>query len=368
MILCIFAPQNSKMPLTTYTFDINKIQSSRINNVDWDNLVFGKTFSDHMLIIDYKNDEWQQGKIVPFDNIPMHPATSAIHYGQSVFEGMKANRTINGDVHIFRPEMNAKRFSLSAKRMCMPPLPESLFVDSIRALLEIDRDWVPNNAVSSLYIRPFMFATDPLVGIKPSSTYSFMIITSPVGAYYPHPVRVKIEENFTRAAVGGVGRAKAAGNYAAALYPSKLGQQEGFHQLLWTDAKEHKYIEESGTMNVIFQIDDTLITPSEDADTILRGITKRSVLDIAESWGIKVEERPVLISEIIDAAKSGKLQDAFGAGTAATLTHIGEIGYRDELFTLPPVESREISNKLKKHLNDIKLGKLEDTFGWCQKV
>jgi len=356
------------MPLTTYTFDVNKIHSSRINDVDWDNLVFGKTFSDHMVVIDYYNDEWHEGRIMPFDNISIHPATSAIHYGQSIFEGMKANKTINGDVQLFRPEMNAKRFSLSAKRMCMPPLPESLFVDSIRSLLEIDRDWVPNNSVSSLYIRPFMFATDPLVGIKPSSTYSFMVITSPVGAYYPHPVRVKIEENFTRAAKGGVGRAKAAGNYAAALYPSKLAQEEGFHQLLWTDSNEHKYIEESGTMNVIFQIDGKLVTPSEDMDTILRGITKRSVLEIAKSWGVEVEERPVLISEIIDASKSGKLEDAFGAGTAATLTHIGEIGYRDELFVLPEVKTRKLSNKLKAHLNNLKFGKVEDTFGWCHKI
>ena len=368
MILCIFAPQNSKMPLTTNKFDINPVKSSRVNSVDFDNLVFGKTFSDHMLIMDYKNDEWQKGRIVPFDSITMHPATSVIHYGQSIFEGMKANKTIDGEVNLFRPEMNAKRFALSAKRMCMPALPENIFVDSIKALLDLDRNWVPNNEVSSLYIRPFMFATDPLVGIKPSSTYSFMIITSPVGAYYSHPVRVKIEENFTRAAIGGVGRAKAAGNYAAALYPSKLAQEEGFHQLLWTDAVEHKYIEESGTMNVVFQIDGKLVSPSEESDTILRGITKRSVLEIAKSWGVEVEERPVLISEIIAASNDGTLQDAFGVGTAATLTHIGEIGYRDQLFTLPEVETRELSNKLKTYLNDLKLGKVEDTFAWCQRV
>ena len=208
------------MPLTKHSFSINKTDSSKIKDIDWDNLVFGKQFSDHMLMIDYKDGEWQQGEIVPFDNIPFHPAISAIHYGQSIFEGMKANRTVDGDVVLFRPEMNAKRFALSAERMCMPELPVDLFVDSIVELLRIDKDWVPNNDFSSLYIRPFMFATDPLVGIKPSSSYKFMVITSPVGAYYSHPVRVKIEEGFTRAAEGGVGRAKAAGNYGASLYPS----------------------------------------------------------------------------------------------------------------------------------------------------
>ena len=356
------------MPLTKHSFSINKTDSSKIKDIDWDNLVFGKQFSDHMLMIYYKDGEWQQGEIVPFGNIPFHPAISAIHYGQSIFEGMKANRTIDGDVVLFRPEMNAKRFALSAERMCMPQLPVDLFVDSIVELLRIDKDWVPNNDFSSLYIRPFMFATDPLVGIKPSSSYKFMVITCPVGAYYSQPVRVKIEESFTRAAEGGVGRAKAAGNYGASLYPSKLAQAEGFHQLLWTDAKEHKYIEESGTMNVVFCIDGKIISPSEDSDTILRGITKRSVLEIAKSMGIEVEERQVSIKEILDAHQNGSLQDAFGVGTAATLTHIGEIGYRDQVLTLPSIESRTISNKLKSYLIDLKLGKIHDEFNWCKKV
>jgi branched-chain amino acid aminotransferase len=264
--------------------------------------------------------------------------------------------------------MNAKRFKESAERMCMPLVPEDIFIESIRKLVEIDKGWVSGKEGYSLYLRPFLFATDELVGIKPADTYKFMVIASPVGMYYSEPVRVKIEEYYTRAAKGGVGRAKAAGNYGASLYPAKQGQQNGFHQLVWTDAIEHKYIEESGTMNIMFQIDGKLITPSEDSDTILRGITKRSVIELAQSWGIEVEERQVSVEEIITAAKNGTLEDAFGAGTAATIAQIAIIGYQDEKIELPSLESRTLSNRIKEHLDAIKTGRAEDTFGWCFKV
>jgi len=295
------------MSVSTVNFSIQKAENSNINAVDWDNLPFGKVFSDHMFLMEYADGEWKQGAIMPFQNISMHPAMSAIHYGQSIFEGLKAYRTINDEVNIFRPDMNAKRFAESAKRMCMPEVPEEIFLEAIRKLVELDTNWVTNRPGYSLYIRPYLFATDELVGIKPSDTYKFMIITSPVGMYYSEPVRVKIEEHYTRAAIGGVGRAKAAGNYGASLYPAKQCQMQGFHQLVWTDAKEHKYIEESGTMNIVFQIGGKLITPSEDADTILRGITKRSVLEVAKKWGVEVEERKVLVEEIVTAAKNGTL-------------------------------------------------------------
>jgi branched-chain amino acid aminotransferase len=298
----------------------------------------------------------------------MHPAMSAIHYGQSIFEGLKAYRTVNNEVNIFRPDMNAKRFAESAKRMCMPEVPEELFLEGIRKLVEMDSNWVTNRPGYSLYIRPYLFATDELVGIKPSDTYKFMIITSPVGMYYSEPVRVKIEEHYTRAAIGGVGRAKAAGNYGASLYPAKQCQMQGFHQLVWTDAKEHKYIEESGTMNIVFQIGGKLITPSEDADTILRGITKRSVLEVAKKWGVEVEERKVLVEEIVTAAKNGTLEDAFGAGTAATIAQIAIIGYKDERLELPPLEGRTLSNKIKAYMDDMKAGRIDDEFGWNFKV
>jgi branched-chain amino acid aminotransferase len=234
--------------------------------------------------------------------------------------------------------------------------------------VEVDKDWIPNREGFSLYIRPFLFATDEFIGIKPSETYKFMIFTCPVGAYYSEPVNVKIEEFYTRASVGGVGRAKTAGNYGASLYPAKQGQMKGFHQLVWTDGKEHKYIEESGTMNIVFVINGTLVTPSEESDTILRGVTKRSVVEIAKSWGIPVEERKVTVEEIVTAAKNGSLQEAFGAGTAATIASIAKIGYRDEILELPPVETHTISIKIRTYLDDLKAGKVEDAFGWCLKV
>jgi branched-chain amino acid aminotransferase len=356
------------MALSTLNFSVQKTTNSTINKVDWDNLPFGKVFSDHMFLMEYRDGQWQQGNILPFQNISMHPAMSAIHYGQSIFEGLKAYRTVDKQINIFRPDMNAKRFAESAKRMCMPEVPEDIFVEAVRKLVEVDADWVTEKEGYSLYIRPFLFATDELVGIKPSESYKFMIITSPVGMYYSEPVRVKIEEQFTRAAMGGVGRAKAAGNYGASLYPAKQGQLQGFHQLVWTDAKEHKYIEESGTMNIVFQMGGKLITPSEDADTILRGITKRSVIEVAKKWGVEIEERRVSVEEIISAAKNGLLEDAFGVGTAATIAHIAIIGYRDERFELPPIEGRELSNKIKGYMDGMKTGKVNDDFGWNFKV
>ena len=352
----------------TLSLKITKSDNSRINSVDWDNLPFGKVFSDHILVMEYKGGTWHQPEIKPFESFNLHPATSALHYGQSIFEGMKANKTSQGDVLIFRPEINESRFAESCSRMCMPVLPEGMFTELIRRLVELDRNWIPNREGYSLYIRPFMFATDDFIGIKPSETYKFVIFTCPVGAYYTQPVNVKIEEYYTRAAEGGVGRAKTAGNYAASLYPAKLAQEQGFHQLIWTDAKEHKYIEESGTMNIVFEIGGKLITPSEDSDTILRGVTKRSVVEIAKSWGVEVEERKVTVDEIIEGLRNGTVTDAFGAGTAATIAHIAKIGFRDEIFELPPVEQRELSNKIKDYLNDLKTGKVEDEFNWCLRV
>lgn len=351
-----------------FKFPVTHTSQSHLSAVDWDNLPFGKIFADHMFVMEYANGEWQKGEIIPFGPIDMHPAMSAIHYGQSIFEGMKAYRNQSNEVVLFRPELNARRFAESAARMCMPEIPEDLFLEAVKQLVSIDAAWVTDKPGYALYIRPFMFATDEFVGIKPSDTYKFVIINSPVGAYYAEPVRVKIEEHYTRAAVGGVGRAKAAGNYGASLYPAKLAQQQGFHQLVWTDAKTHTFIEESGTMNIVFVIDDKIITPTEEADTILRGTTKKTVLELARQWGIPVEERPVTVAEIIDAAKTGKLQDAFGAGTAATIAPIALIGYRDEKITLPALETRTLSLKIKAHLDGVKSGAIEDTMHWVQKV
>ena len=352
----------------SFKFPVTHTSQSHLSAVDWDNLPLGKIFADHMFVMEYANGEWQKGEIIPFGPIDMHPAMSAIHYGQSIFEGMKAYRNQSNEVVLFRPELNARRFAESAARMCMPEIPEDLFLEAVKQLVSLDAAWVTDKPGYALYIRPFMFATDEFVGIKPSDTYKFVIINSPVGAYYAEPVRVKIEEHYTRAAVGGVGRAKAAGNYGASLYPAKLAQQQGFHQLVWTDAKTHTFIEESGTMNIVFVIDDKIITPTEEADTILRGTTKKTVLELARQWGIPVEERPVTVAEIIDAAKTGKLQDAFGAGTAATIAPIALIGFRDEKITLPALETRTLSLKIKAHLDGVKSGAIEDTMHWVQKV
>ncbi len=347
---------------------VKKTTSSKLNQVDWENLPFGRVFSDHMLVMDYKDGKWHTPEVLPFGDLQLHPATSAIHYGQSIFEGLKAYRNENGEVVIFRPDMNAKRFRASCQRMCMADVPEELFLQCVQKIVAIDKEWIPKKKGYSLYIRPFLFATDDYIGIKPSDSYKFMIFTCPVGAYYSEPLSVKIEEKFTRAVEGGVGRAKTAGNYAASLYPAKLGKEEGFHQLVWTDAKEHKYIEESGTMNIMFVIDGKLITPSETSDTILPGITKRSVVELAQSWGMTVEERKVTVEEIIDSAKSGKLSEAFGAGTAATIAPINSIGFRGEMYNLPSVETREFSNKVHAHLDAIKAGTVEDEFNWITKV
>lgn len=352
----------------TINIKVSTTQNSRINEVDWENLPFGKVFADHMLVMDYKHGQWQDAEIVPFGEINFHPATSAIHYGQSIFEGLKAYKNTDGEVRIFRPDMNAKRFIESCERMCMPPIPEHLFVECVRKLVEIDQNWIPNREGYSLYIRPFMFATDEFVGIRPSETYKFMIFTCPVGFYYSEPVRVKIEETYTRAAEGGVGRAKAAGNYGASLFPARKGQAEGFHQMLWTDAKTHEYIEESGTMNIMFVINGKLVTPSEESDTILRGITKRSVIEVAKHWGMEVEERKVSVKELVEGIKNGSITECFGAGTAATIAHIIKVGYREEVLELNPLENRPFSLKMSQYLDDLKCGKEEDVFGWTLKV
>lgn len=356
------------MSTQTTNIKINKVLHSRINSVDFDNLPFGKIFSDHMFEIDYKDGKWGEPTIVPFAYLELHPATSALHYGQSIFEGLKAQRGENGEVLIFRPDMNAKRFNESAKRMCMAEIPEEIFMEGLKALIDLDREWVPKKDGQSLYIRPLMFATDDYVGIRPSENYKFIILTSPVGAYYSEPVRVKIEQYYTRAAEGGVGQAKAAGNYAASLYPAQLAAKEGYRQLIWTDAKTHTFIEEAGTMNVVFVIGDKIITPSESTDTILKGITKRSVIEVAKEWGYDVEERKVTVAEVIEAAKNGTLKEAFGAGTAATIAPIVVIGHEGTDYELPALETREFSNRMREYLTDYKRGRIEDKFNWLLKL
>jgi branched-chain amino acid aminotransferase len=351
----------------TMEIAIKKVAQSRIREIDFNNIPFGKVYSDHMFVADYKGKEWKNFQIVPYEYMTISPASPAIHYGQSIFEGMKAYKNQQGEALTFRPLDNYKRLNLSGHRLCMPHLPEEVFMEGLSALLNLDKDWIPSALGTSLYVRPFIFAADEYIGIRPSDDFKFMIITCPVGAYYSAPVKVKIETHYSRAMEGGTGGVKAAGNYAGALYPAKLAQDKGYHQLIWTDAKTHTYIEESGTMNVMFIIDDTLIT-APVGDTILPGITRDSVLTLAREWGLQVEERKLAVTELIDAITTGRLKEAFGTGTAATIAHIELIGYEGVDYTLPEVSGREFSNKVLTTLDDIRLGKVADTYNWVYKI
>ncbi len=345
------------------TFPVTRTGFSRISETDFNDLKFGKTIADHQFVMEYADGAWHNPRIEPFGPMAMSPALSALHYGQALFEGLKAYRGDDGVVRIFRPYANAARLNKSAERLCMPTLSEEIMVSAMSQLVEVDSAWIPTSAGSSLYIRPFMFATDAFVGIRPSETYSFMIFTCPVGQYYSEPVRVKVETQYSRACDGGTGFAKAAGNYAGALYPTKLAQEAGYHQLLWTDSKEHKYFEEAGTMNIVFVVDGKVLTPATGS-TILSGVTRDSVLQLAKHLGYEVEQRRVSVAEIKQAIESGHLEDAFGAGTAATIAPIGVMNIDGIDYTLPAVENRKCSTAIKKMLEDIRYGRTEDVFGW----
>ena len=302
-------------------------------------------------------------EVVPYGEIGFSPAISALHYGQSFFEGLKAYKHADGQVSVFRPDKNAARFNKSAERLCMPELPEEIFIQSIAAVIDVDRDWVPSKANHSLYIRPFMFATDPFLGVAPSTTYKYMVLIGPVGPYFSKTLRVKVETYYTRAAEGGMGYAKSSGNYGGSMLPARKATEEGFDQLIWTDAKEHQYIEEMGAANVMFVLDGKLLTPST-RDTILDGVTRDTVITLAREWGMPVEERRVSVAEIIEGAKNGKLQDAFGAGTAATIAPVGSIFHEGEEYFLSDPKTREFSQKVLKELDAIKYGAKPDTHGW----
>lgn len=346
----------------TLQISVEKTTHSRIAHLDYHNIQFAREYSDHMLMAQYDGLNWKEVKIVPYGNLSLSPANPAIHYGQSIFEGLKAYKHADGRVSVFRPQANFERMNISAKRMVMPQIPEEIFMDGLKELLVLDHQWVPDVEGTSLYIRPFMFATDEFIGVRASQNYSFMIITTPVGAYYGHPVKVKVETHYTRAVKGGTGFAKTAGNYAASLYPAKLAQEQGYDQLIWTDGQQHKFIEESGTMNIMFMVNDTLIT-APTGDTILNGITRDSVLTIAKDWGVKVEERPFSVEEMVSALKDGSLKEAFGVGTAATIAPIAVIANEGVDYTLDE-SGREFSTNMLQYLNDLRMGRIEDKFGW----
>lgn len=347
--------------------EIKKTQQSRLPGLDINNVPFGKVFSDHMFIADFVDGQWQQMRIIPYGDLSLSPASSMMHYGQAIFEGMKSYRSDSGEVLLFRPRDNQKRLNVSAQRMAMQEVPEEIFMDGLVELLRLDQNWIPTGDGRSLYIRPFLFASDDYIGVKPSDNYRFIIITTPVGAYYDHPLKVKVERTFFRAVEGGVGFVKASGNYGRSLYPTSLAKREGYDQLIWTDSKEHKYVEESGTMNLMFVINNTLITPKL-GDTILAGITRDSVLQLARDWGMKVEERKIAVTEIVEAFHKGTLQEAFGTGTAATIAHISNIGADGTDYKLPAVTPDSFSAKVGKMMDDIRRGRVEDKHEWVFKV
>jgi len=349
----------------TLAFEIRKTEQSRLLELDTDNIPFGKVYSDHMFVAEYKNGEWNDMRIEPYGNLSISPANATLHYAQSIFEGLKAYKNKSGDILVFRPQANAQRLNVSATRMCVPPLPEELFMSAMTELLKVDSGWIPDKDGTSLYIRPVIFADDPYVGIRPSETYKFLIFTCPVGAYYSEPVSVKIETKYTRAVAGGVGYAKTAGNYAASLFPAVQAQKEGYDQLIWTDGQTHEFIEEAGTMNLLFLIGDTLIT-APTGDSILNGITRNCVLTLARDWGMNVKEHRLSVKELISAMETGELKEAFGAGTAATIAQIKRIGYEGKDYELP--KERPFSQKLFDALDKIKKGELEDKWGWVYKV
>lgn len=352
---------------------VSKRNGSKLSQIDFSNLTFGKYYTDHMLVKEYKNGAWQESEIVPYEDFLVSPANITLHYGQSIFEGMKAFRGEDGIVRLFRPERNFARLNTSAERMAIPEMPdEEKTLKELIELVTMDQDFTPPHLGSSLYIRPFIFAMDPTLGVKISDTYRYMVIMTPVDAYYGKNLQtlsIYATSQFTRAALGGTGHVKAAANYAQSLYAAKKAQEKGYKQIMWLDFKEHKYVDEVGTMNMMFVIDGTLITPTLEQGTILNGITRDSVLTLARDLGWKVEERRIALEEIVEASKNGKLDDCFGTGTAATIAPVGRIGRDDgDDIVINGGEVGPFAKKMYEQLLGIQYGKLEDKYGWTVEI
>lgn len=334
-------------------------------------LSFGKIFTDHMFVMNYTEGKgWYDPRVVPYQNLSLAPSAMVFHYGQEMFEGLKAYKGEDGKVYLFRPDMNAKRTNSSNERLCIPQLPEEDFVQAVKAVVNVDRDWVPTAPGTSLYVRPFIIATDEFLGVAPSQNYLFIIILSPSGAYYENglePVGIWIEDEYVRAVRGGMGFAKTGGNYAASLIAQVKAHDDGYSQVLWLDGVERKYIEEVGAMNIFFKIDGKIVTPMLNG-SILPGITRNSVIQICKEWGLPVEERKVSVDELIEAHKGGKLEEVFGTGTAAVISPVGKLRYENDVMTIGDGSIGEISQKLYDTVTGIQLGKLEDKFGWRVEV
>ena len=336
-----------------------------------DNLGFGVHFTDHMFLMKWsRQDGWHDAKICPHQNFSLDPASMVFHYGQAIFEGLKAYRGEDNQLYLFRPLDNFERMNNSAMRMCMPRLPVEKVVKSLKALVYLEKDWVPNVAGASLYIRPTMIAVDPVLGVRPSSSYYFFIILSPVGAYYAegcNPTKIYVSDEYSRAVKGGVGDVKTSGNYAASLCMSEIAKKAGYTQVLWLDACEHKYVEEVGTSNIFFKIGDQLITPPLEG-SILGGLTRNSVITLAKSWGIDVVERKIAIDEVIGANKDGSLKEVFGTGTAAVISPVGELFYKGSSHIINEAQTGELSARLFSELQEIQNGRREDPYKWVVRV
>ncbi len=363
--------QNTKQPkmsnIYTSNLHVEKAISSKLKDVNFENLAFGKTFTDHMFMCDFIDGEWQQPKIVPYGPMPMEPSARVFHYGQAVFEGMKAYKDDNGDVFLFRPEENFERINKSCSRLAMPEFPREFFFEGLETLINLDKDWIQTGVGNSLYIRPFAIAIEPVIAAAPSQSYRFMVICSPVSPYYKGKVRVLIAEHFSRSADGGVGYAKAAGNYAAQFYPTKLAQDKGYQQVIWTDSNTHTLLEEAGTMNVFFRINDTLIT-APTSDRILDGVTRKSVIQLAKDSGIDVEVRPIKVHEIVEASENGSLKEIFGAGTAAVISEISAFEFREKVHEIEDLGDQGFAAKLKKQMLHIQHNLSEDKHNWRYQI
>ncbi|QOI96189.1 MAG: branched-chain amino acid aminotransferase [Flammeovirgaceae bacterium] len=347
----------------TESIPVERIGKSRISEIDFKNLEFGKYISDHMVVAEYRNKTWHAPVIKPYGEMAMTPAILALHYGQAVFEGMKAFRTVDGNITIFRIYKHHQRLNKSLERMCMPAISEEMFVQSLHALVDLDRAWVPDDEGSALYIRPVVFASESRLGVKISDQYKFVVMTSPVGPYFNKPIKVKVEETYVRAAEGGTGYAKCAGNYGGAFYPTQLAREQGYDQVLWTDAKEHRYIDESGAMNVMFVLDGKLITPKLTT-ALLDGVTRDSILILANEMGMVAEERKVSLDDLIAGFERGTLTEAFGAGTAAVVAPIATINIHGKDFQLPPATEKSFQMQVKKKLYNIRHGIEPDKHNW----
>ena len=349
---------------------IQKTEKSRLAETDLENVKFGRVFSDHMFTMDFVDGSWRKPSIVPFANLSMSPATLVLHYSQTIFEGLKAYRGRDGAIYLFRPEENIRRMNASAERLCMPPVDPALFLDALKTLVRVEKDWIPHSRGASLYIRPTMIATEPALGVHPAGEYLFFIVVGPVGAYYAEgfaPTKIFVSEDYVRAVRGGMGNCKAAGNYAASLYASRIASDMGYTQVLWLDAIERKYAEEVGTSNIFFVIGDELVTPPL-AGSILPGVTRNSVLQIARHWGGLVAERPVAIAEVIEAAASGDLKEAFASGTAAIVSPIGQIYYRGQEHVINGGRTGPLTERLYNEILQIQYGEKDDPFGWRMQI